>query len=195
MLASSAMNHTASGSMTMPVLACLFAALISVGAYIAVPVPGSPVPVVLQNMLILIAGLVLGPVWGLAATALYLILGAVGLPVFAGGTGGIAKFLGPTGGYLFGYLPGVLVTGLVSRFGAIKVWKNALAAFLGMTVVYIFGIVRLKFAIDATWTKAIASGLIPFIAGDLAKIILAAIVSARLAVRLEAMNPDGRRRG
>ncbi len=189
------MNHSTTGSMTMPVLACLFAALISVGAYIAVPVPGSPVPIVLQNMFILIAALLLGPLWGLAATSLYLMLGTVGLPVFAGGSGGIARLMGLTGGYLAGYLPGVLVAGLVSRSGAIKVWKNALASVLCMAIVYLFGVIRLKFVIDASWTKAIAEGLLPFLPGDAVKIALAAVLSARIAPRLEALTHSGVRRG
>ena len=62
--------------------------------------------------------------------------------------------MGLTGGYLAGYLPGVLVAGLVSRSGAIKVWKNALASVLCMAIVYLFGVIRLKFVIDASWTKA-----------------------------------------
>jgi biotin transport system substrate-specific component len=189
------MNHRSSGSMTMPVLACLFAALISVGAYISLPLPGSPVPVVLQNMLILLAALVLGPLWGLAATSLYLVLGTIGLPVFAGGTGGVARLMGLTGGYLVGYLPGSFLAGLVSRSGAIKIWRNALASLLCMAVVYLFGVVHLKFVLDASWAKAIAEGLIPFLPGDVVKILLASVLAARLAPRLEAIVKPGAWRG
>ncbi len=94
-------------------MACLFAALISIGAYIAIPIPGTPVPIVLQNMFIILAGFILGPWWGLAAVIFYLMLGAAGLPVFSGGTGGLVKFAGPTGGYLLGYIPAIIVFGLV----------------------------------------------------------------------------------
>ena len=78
------------------IMACLFAALISVGAYAAFPIPGTPIPIVLQNMFIMLAGFISGPWWGLVSVVFYLILGSVGLPVFSGGTGGFAKLAGPT---------------------------------------------------------------------------------------------------
>ncbi len=99
------------------IMACLFAALISVGAYAAFPIPGTPVPIVLQNMFIMLAGFISGPWWGLVSVVFYLILGSVGLPVFSGGTGGFAKLAGPTGGYLVGYIPAVIVFGLISKLG------------------------------------------------------------------------------
>ncbi|MCK7505939.1 MAG: biotin transporter BioY [Desulfobacterales bacterium] len=77
------------------VYASLFAALTAVGAYLFVPI--GPVPIVLQNMFVFLAGLLLGSRWGLASVAVYLLAGICGLPVFAGGTGGIGRFVGPTG--------------------------------------------------------------------------------------------------
>ncbi|RLC01276.1 MAG: biotin transporter BioY, partial [Deltaproteobacteria bacterium] len=89
-----------SEQLRMTVYASLFAALIAAGAYISVPI--GPVPIVLQNLFVFLAGLLLGSKWGLACVGVYLLAGACGLPVFAGGTGGIARFAGPTGGYLLG---------------------------------------------------------------------------------------------
>ncbi|MDQ1330177.1 MAG: biotin transport system substrate-specific component, partial [Thermodesulfobacteriota bacterium] len=89
--------------------ASLLAALTAVGAYIAIPV--GPVPIVLQSLFILLAGLLLGSTWGVAGVGIYLLAGAFGLPVFAGGAGGIGRFLGPTGGYLLGFLPAVYIIG------------------------------------------------------------------------------------
>ena len=94
-----------------------FTALTAVGAYISIPI--GPVPIVLQNFFVILAGLLLGPVRGLVSVTVYLLIGAVGLPVFAGGTGGIGHFFGPTGGYLVGFLPAVFLTGLISH-GALK---------------------------------------------------------------------------
>ncbi len=105
------MNDTEKLRMT--VYASLLAALMAVGAYIAVPI--GPVPIVLQNLFILLAGLLLGSKWGLASVAVYLLAGALGLPVFSGGTGGIARFAGPTGGYLLAYLPAVYLIGFISE--------------------------------------------------------------------------------
>ena len=96
------------------VLIALGAASIAVGAFIAIPLPLSPVPIVLQNFFILLIALVLGPRMGTASVALYLLLGALGLPVFAGGKGGLAHFFGPTGGYLAGFLLSAWVTGVLA---------------------------------------------------------------------------------
>lgn len=177
-------------SMGGPILACLFAALISVGAYIAVPIPGTPVPIVLQNFFIMLAGLLLGPVWGVLATLVYLALGAVGLPVFAGGTGGIARFFGPTGGYLFGYIPAVFFMGLVSRLGGRRRWwRDAIALVAGCAVIYGIGVFWLKTAIGSSWQKAVAGGMLPFLLGDVVKITLSVLVAGRLSALVERVLP------
>jgi len=173
-----------------PVLACLFAALISVGAYIALPLPGTPVPIVLQNLFIMLAGLLLGPGWGLAATLVYLALGALGLPVFSGGTGGFARFLGPTGGYLLGYIPAVLAMGLVSRTGGKRRWwRDLLALVLGCAIVYAVGVPWLKATIKGSWQKALVGGLFPFLPGDAIKIALAVLLAGRLGPLVEKALP------
>ena len=101
--------------MRMSVYASLLAALMAVGAYLAIPI--GPVPVVLQNMFVFLAPLVLGRRWGLASVCVYLLAGACGLPVFSGGMGGIGRFAGPTGGFLVGYLPAVLLIGMLVPAG------------------------------------------------------------------------------
>ncbi|SLM18883.1 Biotin transporter BioY [uncultured spirochete] len=163
--------------LTKAIMACLFAALISIGAYIAIPIPGTPVPIVLQNMFIILAGFILGPWWGLASVIFYLMLGAAGLPVFAGGTGGLVKFAGPTGGYLLGYIPAIIVFGLVSKLGKKTWYFNILAGIVGMAIVYAFGVARLKAVLNVDWTKAFATGLLPFLPGDIAKIVIAAVLA------------------
>ncbi len=99
------------------VLVALAAASVAVGAFIAIPLPFSPVPIVLQNFFILLMALVLGPRMGTASVALYLLIGALGLPVFAGGKGGFAHFYGPTGGYLVSFLLSAWITGVISAVG------------------------------------------------------------------------------
>lgn len=162
----------------------LFAALTVAGTFIALPVPGSAVPVVLQNFFALLSGMVLGPVLGSAAVGVYLLVGAIGLPVFAGAKGGLAHFFGPTGGYLAGYLLCALVAGLIAgrprpdRKSA--VWTLAAAAVAGLAALYVPGVLRLKAVLDSSWTKALAVGLLPFLVGDAAKAVLAVLVAGRL---------------
>lgn len=102
------------------VLIALGAAITAVGAFIAIPLPLSPVPIVLQNFFIVLIALVLGPKMGTASVALYLLTGALGLPVFAGGKGGFAHFFGPTGGYLAGFLLSAWITGTLATIGQRK---------------------------------------------------------------------------
>ena len=173
--------------LTKVVLTCLFVALISIGAYIALPLPGSPVPIVLQNMFIMLAALILGPWWGLAATCLYLLLGLLGMPVFSGGTGGVAKLLGPTGGYLVGYIPAAIIMGLVARIGRRKAFQNMIACLAGMSIVDALGVLRLKTVLDIGWGKALAAGLYPFIVGDLIKIGLASLLAPKLFAAMESL--------
>jgi len=101
-----------SATLRMTVYASLMAALTAAGAYLAIPI--GPVPIILQNLFVFLSGLLLGPRWGAASIGVYLLAGALGLPVFAGGVGGIGRFAGPTGGYLLGFLPAVYVIGWIS---------------------------------------------------------------------------------
>lgn len=165
-------------------LTALFAALIAGGTFIAIPLPFSPVPLVLQNLFALLAGLVLGPLRGSAAAGLYLLAGALGAPVFAGASGGFVRFLGPTGGFLAGYLLAALAAGLVAgrpRPGLkTPLWRIILAIAAGFLIVYAPGLIRLKFALDKAWPAVIAAGFTPFIFGDLLKGIAAALIAPRL---------------
>jgi biotin transport system substrate-specific component len=165
-------------------LTALFAALIAAGTFISIPLPFSPVPVVLQNFFALIAGLVLGPFLGGLAVGLYLLAGAVGAPVFAGAIGGFVHFLGPTGGFLLGYPLAAITAGLIAgrpRPGArTPRWRLILGAAAGLLIVYVPGLLRLKYVIDGTWVQTIAAGFIPFIIGDAVKAAAAAVISPRL---------------
>ncbi|MCL1815509.1 MAG: biotin transporter BioY [Treponema sp.] len=164
-------------------LTALFASLIAGGTFIGIPLPFSPVPIVLQNLFVVLAGLVLGPTLGSAAAALFLCAGALGLPVFAGAGGGIARFAGPTGGFLIGYFFAALTAGLAA--GQPRAGKNTpfrriiLAAVLGFLVVYIPGVIGL-FRFVGSWPKAFAAGIFPFLIGDTIKSLIAAAAAGRL---------------
>jgi len=169
----------------MPVLASVCASLIAIGAYLAFPVPGSPVPIVLQNLFVMLTALIMPMPWSLAAVLIYLGMGALGLPVFQGGTGGLARFAGPTGGFLTAYIPATAVMGLVALRGPRRLWKYALAAVLGIIIVYAIGLPWLRAVIGGGWMKAISAGFLPFIGWDALKAIVAVPIAYSLRPWLE----------
>ena len=177
-------NTAGSQFVTNLVFTALFAALISAGAFVAVPI--GPVPIALQNMFTLLAGLVLGPVLGAAAVGLFIVAGALGVPVFAnnGSPMGIARLVGPSGGYIFGYLLGAVVAGLivgVPRPGhKTPVWRLVLAVVSGMLVVYVPGLLRLKSVLGIGWAQTFTAGFLPFLIGDALKGVGAALAAPRL---------------
>ena len=158
----------------------LFAALIACGTFIAIPI--GPVPIVLQNLFALLAGLVLGPLSGGAAVMLYLLAGIIGIPVFAGFTGGITRFASPTGGFLAGYLCMAVLAGLIAGNPKEKIsgTRIIIAAAAGLLVVYVPGIFWLKISTGLSWGKTMAAGFIPFVPGDVIKGITAVLIAPRL---------------
>jgi len=169
----------------MLVFASLLAALMTAGAYISIPV--GPVPIVLQNMFVFLAGLLLGSRWGLASVGVglasvgvYLLAGACGLPVFSGGMGGLGRIVGPTGGYLIGYLPAVFIIGYLSKKGAARIGIDIIAMICGTIVLYACGVTWLKTLTGMPWSKALAVGMYPFLVGDALKIVAAAVIARGL---------------
>ena len=160
------------------VLSSLMAALMAVGAYIHVPI--GPVPIVLTNLFVLLSGLLLGSRWGLISAAIYLFVGAIGMPVFYGGKGGLAHILGPTGGYLFGYTLCAWLTGFISERLRHRLGGEILAVMIGSLMIYGLGIPGLKMVTKMSWSKALMAGMIPFLIGDALKAAVA-IFLARAA--------------
>jgi len=155
----------------------VFTALIIVGTFIRIPFV--PVPLVLANFFVVLAGLLLGPGWGGLSVLLYLILGALGLPVFSGG-GGAALFLGPTGGYLVGYLAAAIVSGYLASSGPRTLPRFFLSAASGMLMIYLIGVPWLIWRLGVTAPdpiplgRGISVGMLPFLPGDVVKLIVAA---------------------
>jgi biotin transport system substrate-specific component len=148
-------------------------ALIAIAAQISIPVPFSPVPLTLQPLAVLLVGVVLGATRGSAAVILYLLEGASGLPVFAGGHGGAMWLAGPTGGYLLAYPFAAFVAGWFSERG----WGGSIARavtgmMIALAVVYAGGWSWLAMMTDAR--AAFAAGVAPFIVADVVKIALGA---------------------
>jgi biotin transport system substrate-specific component len=171
-------SSRSSSQLQMMVYSSLFVALIAVGAFIAIPV--GPVPIVLQNMFVLLAAIILGPVWALVCVAIYLVIGLAGLPVFAGGTSGIGKLFGPTGGYLLGYLPCVFVTAWISKALGHKLISDMLAMLIGSLIVYAVGVPWLSTVIDKSLQDTLVVGMYPFLIGDAVKVVAAAFIAKSL---------------
>ncbi len=168
----------ASNQLRMMVYASLFAALTAVGAFLALPI--GPVPIVLQNMFVFLAGLLLGSRWGLASVGVYLLAGAVGLPVFAGGLGGLGRLIGPTGGYLIGYLPTVFIIGKIAHNARPRWMTDVVAMICGTLVLYACGVLWLKIVSGMSLSKTLALGMYPFLVGDALKIVAAAAIAKAL---------------
>ncbi len=150
--------------------------------------PIGPVPISLTNLAIYFALYVLGTTKGTISYLVYLLLGLVGLPVFSGFTSGPGKLFGPTGGYLIGFIPMAIIAGLVID----KWFTKKLACLLGMiagtVVCYAFGTAWLAYQAGMDFQAALMAGVIPFLPGDLIKIVLAMLIGPQLRRQLIKAN-------
>ncbi len=167
-------------------LAAVLAALLGASSYIAIPLPFSPVPITLQVLIVFLAGLYLGPYWGTVSVGLYLTAGALGAPVFAQGAAGAGVLVGETGGYLWGYAIAPIVIGTIVHDGLelrdpaevfLPVLVGALVA--AMVIIYGLGAAWLVWAFELSVPEAVTGGIVPFLPGDLLKLLAAiAIVNS-----------------
>jgi biotin transport system substrate-specific component len=147
--------------------------LVALMAQVSIPLPFTPVPITGQTFAVLLVGALLGSRHGALSVGLYLLEGALGLPVFAGGTVGIGRLLGPTGGYLLGFIAAAWVVGWLCEHGwDRRISTAALAMGIGNAIIYLFGLPWLAYFVGAE--KVLMAGLFPFILGDLIKLALAA---------------------
>lgn len=192
------------------IMVALFAAFICAGSFIHIPLPGG-VPVAIQDMMAMLAGLLLGPLYGGLSVLLFLALGCVGLPVFTGKAGIHVIISGPTGGFLVGYLFGAIVGGLFlqialrekSAVGEATTSNNAestgdstpganakshlvkkiifatIAALLATIVVFAIGIAGFMRIVSGGISKALTASVIPFIPGNVLKIVVMVPLTVR----------------
>jgi biotin transport system substrate-specific component len=169
----------------------LMAAVTAVAAQIAIPLPFSPVPFTLQVPAVVLSGLLLGSRHGALAQAIYVLVGAVGVPVFAGFKGGLGVIFGPTGGYLVSYPLAAAVAGLAAYAVARSSRRRALTSSLlwgvaALAVIYAIGATWLSFVTDLPLAVAVAQGVLPFVVFDLVKVALAALVAVAAAPAIAA---------
>lgn len=163
----------------------LFAALICAAAPWTVPI--GPIPLSLATFAVYLAGATLGAKRGTAAVLVYVLIGAVGLPVFSGFAGGMQKILGVTGGYIVGYIPCALLTGLFADKGG-KLWSYAAGMVAGTVALYALGTAWFCFAAKAALAYALSVCVLPFLVGDAIKIACAAFLATQLRPLVNKMN-------
>jgi biotin transport system substrate-specific component len=165
----------------------VFAAATALGAYVAVPLPGSPVMVTLQTLFVLLAGLLLGPWLGAASQAVYLAAGLMGAPIFAGGPG-LAALAGPTGGYLMAFPAAAWLAGKLA--GRVRAGGAGMGGVLRLTgaavvadaVILLSGAAWLSILVGGM-AQAVDLGVLPFLVGDALKLVLAVVVASGLRRR------------
>lgn len=166
------------------IYAAMFAALTAVLGLISIPLPFSPVPVSGQSLGIMLAGSILTIRQAGFSVLTFVLIGAVGVPVFSGLTGGLGVVIGPRGGYYLGFLVGAMVIGLL-RGKRDNPWRLALANLVGgVVVVYLFGVAWLSFVTGMGLEKAVMAGALPFIPGDLFKVFAATFIGTAINKRL-----------
>jgi len=166
------------------VLVSLMTAIICMLAPISLTLPTSPIPISLGNMVICFTVTILGMKKGSLSVLIYLLLGLAGVPVFSNFTGGIGKLLGPTGGYLVGYLFLAMLLGFFMEHFKNRHTTNFLGALFGMLILYLFGTIWLALQLDLNFTAALLVGVAPYIPFDIIKVLLSISIGTHLRKRL-----------
>ncbi|WAM33748.1 biotin transporter BioY [Caldicellulosiruptor morganii] len=178
------MSNTKSAYTTrMIILSALFAAIVAVCAQISIPI--GPVPFTLQVLAIFLSSLVLPPRYAFLSLLVYDLLGAVGIPVFANFSGGLSKFVGPTGGYLLAFPVAAFLTSYINQKKPIKndIVNTAFALISGLVLIYTAGFLFLAAAAHLTLKKAFLVGVAPFIIPDIIKLAVAYLLASFLKSR------------
>ena len=167
-------------------ISALFTALIAVLAQVAVPLPFSPVPVTGQVVGVLLTGALLGSRAGFLTIVAYLLLGAAGAPVFSLGRGGIYMLTGPTGGYLWGFIPAVYFAGrIMEKVGQPSIYRTSAAMLTALSFIYLCGSLQLGLIMRYNLWQTMLTGVIPFVPLDLLKAALAAFLARQIKKSLQ----------
>jgi len=157
-----------------------FSLMTALGAFVYIPLPFTPVPLTFQTFFALLSGAFLGKGGGALSQGVYILMGSMGLPIWAGGASGLSRLFGPTGGYLLGFPLAAWMVGLILEYGERPNWCKILAAMgLGSLMIYGLGILQLSLVLHWGLKKALTLGVLPFLPGDLIKVALASLVCRR----------------
>ncbi len=159
------------------ILSSLFTCLIIISSYITIPLPFTPIPLTLQVLFVLLSSIFLGPFFGFLSVITYIIIGALGFPVFSGGNSGIGYLFGKTGGFLFGFIISSIVTGYIYRLNK-KLLPIAIIS--GIIIIHLCGVLYLSKILSIDVYKAFVIGSLPFIPVDLIKGVLTYLISVTL---------------
>jgi len=176
--------HVRGSNLKPLVFAALFAALTAAVAPFKIPLGFTPVPITLQTLVVLMSGAMLGPHFGALAMILYVVVGALGLPVFAGGGSGIGAILGPTGGYLISYFIAAYVIGKILQIRRKPEYIDYVVAMVaGTIIIYVLG-AGWGMVVTGLGIAAILAGwVLPFIVGDTIKLLAAAYISKKIDIK------------
>jgi len=156
-----------------------FSVLTAIGALTFLPI--YPVPITLQTFFTYLSGAILGPWLGALSQVIYILLGGIGLPIFAGGKAGFATLVGPTGGYLIGFIAAGFIIGKTADLHMQPTNTRIACSFvLGTGVTYVFGVLQLSLWMNGDLQHALIVGVLPFVVGDAVKIFVAVAVATRL---------------
>ncbi|MFV9509691.1 biotin transporter BioY [Tepidibacillus sp. LV47] len=173
------------------VLSAMMTAVIAILAQLSIPI--GPVPITLSIFGVFLSAGLLGPKMGTISVILYILLGAIGVPVFANFSGGIHVLLGKTGGYLFGY---IIATYFIGKFFEKSKDKSIryrsihfiVLSLIGLVIIYTLGAIQLKYVLNLSWAKAFEFGVAPFILFDIIKIVIASIIIVPIKQSLKSSN-------
>lgn len=163
----------------------LFTAIMCILGPLSIIIPVSPVPITFTNLAIFLAVIILGWKKGTISYLVYMLIGFVGVPVFSGFTAGPGKLLGPTGGYLIGFIFMAIIAGLIiEKFPDNKILHVA-GMVLGTLVLYAFGTAWLAYQANMPFGAALMAGVVPYILGDAIKIIIALMIGHTVKSRVK----------
>ncbi|MBM3243778.1 MAG: biotin transporter BioY [Candidatus Omnitrophica bacterium] len=164
-----------------------FTIAISLGAFVRIPLGFTPVPLTLQTFFVLFSAAVLGIRLGLFVLLAYIFLGAAGISVFAGTSTGLLYFLGPTSGYIFGFIAATIFISVFIKHTRGNIYSTAGVFILASLLLLLCGVIWLKISLHLGWMQSFLLGFIPFIPGDIVKAVLAAVLFLKLKPRIKSI--------
>ncbi|MGN0143846.1 MAG: biotin transporter BioY [Clostridium sp.] len=170
------------------VIIAMMTAVMCIISPFSISLPFTPIPISLANLIIYISCCILGSKKGTASVLLYILIGAVGLPVFSGFSGGLGKLAGPTGGYLIGFIFCAIFTGIFVEKFEDKMYMYSVGMIIGTIVCYGFGTAWLAFQMKLSFVQALFMGVIPYLLGDVLKIAVSTVLGYTLRSRLKLLN-------